>query len=156
MDVNDTAGALPLLLAVLDEEPTNFDAPLILARIYYEKGHHDDAIIMYNKAIDIAIRSGQADAVFSVYEELREKGVLEKINEKNIYNLAITLESFEKYKDATEVFGIYVRIFPKGKVRAKALSRIYQLFKNKLSNPLMAQQTLTYLKEQYPDFPAAE
>jgi membrane associated rhomboid family serine protease len=156
MDINDTAGALPLLLAVLDEEPTNFDAPLILARIYYEKGHHDDAIIMYNKAIDIAIRSGQADAVFSVYEELREKNVLEKIDEKNIYNLAITLENYEKYKDATEVFGIYVRIFPKGKVRAKALSRIYQLFKNKLSNPSMAQQTLTFLKEQYPNFQVPE
>ncbi len=153
MDINDTAGALPLILAVLDEEPMNLDAPLILARIYYEKGHHDDAVIMYNKALDIAIRSKESDAVCSVCEELREKGVLEKIDEKNIYNLAMTLESFEKYKDATEVYGIYVKIFTKGRVRAKALSRIYQLFKEKLNNPLMARQTLTFLKKQYPDFP---
>jgi len=156
MDVNDTAGALPLLLAVLDEEPLNFDAPLILARIYYEKGHPDDAIIMYNKALDIAIRSKESDAVCSVYEELKEKGVFDKINEKNIYNLAMTLESLEKYKDAADVFGIYVKLFPKGRVRAKVLSRIYQLFKKRLNNPVMAQQTLTFLKEQYPNFPVPE
>ena len=156
MDINDTAGALPLLLAVLDEEPLNFDAPLILARIYYEKGHHDDAIIMYNKAIDNTIRSGEADALFSVYEELKEKNVLDKINEKNIYNLAASLEKLEKYKDAVEVYGIYVKLFPDGRVRPKALARIYQLFKIKLDNSLMAQQTLDFLKKQYPDFPVRE
>lgn len=156
MDINDTAGAIPLLLAVLDEEPMNFDAPLILARIYYEKGHHDDALTMYNKAVTNTIRSDEAEALFSIYEELKEKNLLEKISEKNIYNLAATLEKFEKHNNANEVYGIYVKVFPAGRVRAKALARIYLLFKTKLNDPAMAQQTLDYLKEHYPDFPISE
>lgn len=156
MDVNDTINAMPMLLAILDEEPGNFDAPLILARIYFEKGHYDDAMIMYNKAIEISMKSSEPDAVFSVYEELKDKCVIEKINEKNVYNLALALERLERYKDAAEVFGVYVKIFPQGKLRAKALFRIYQLFKTKLNNPSMAQQALDFLKEQYPEFPGSQ
>lgn len=156
MDINDTAGAMPLLLAVLDEEPQNFDAPLILARIYYEKGHHDDAMLMYNKALDVALISAASDVVLSVYEELREKSILQKITEKNLYNLAAVLESSAKYKDAVETFGVYVKFFPHGQVRAKALYRVYLLFKNKLDNPAMAQKTYVFLKKEYPDFPISE
>ncbi len=153
MDINDTAGAMPLLLAVLDEEPQNFVGPLILARIYYEKGHHDDAMLMYNKAFDVALISAESDIVLSVYEELREKSILQKITEKNLYNLATVLESRAKYKDAVETFGVYVKFFPHGQVRAKALYRVYLLFKNKLDNPAMAQKTYVFLKKEYPDFP---
>lgn len=153
MDINDTAGAMPLLLAVLDEEPQNSDAPLILARIYYEKNHHDDAMLMYNKALDVALISAASDIVLSVYEELREKSILQKITEKNLYNLAAVLESSAKYKDAVETFGVYVKLFPHGQVRAKALYRVYLLFKNKLDNPTMAQKTYVFLKKEYPDFP---
>jgi membrane associated rhomboid family serine protease len=156
MDINDTAGAMPLLLAVLGEEPRNFDAPLILARIYYEKGHHDDAMLMYNKALDVALISAESDIVLSVYEELREKGILQKITEKNLYNLAAVLESSAKYKDAVETFGVYVKFFPHGQVRAKALYRVHLLFKNKLDNPAMAQKTHVFLKKEYPDFPTSE
>ena len=156
MDINDTASAMPLLLAVLDEEPQNFDAPLILARIYYEKGHHDDALIMYNKALDIALRSAESNAVLSVYEELRDKSVLRKITEKNLYNLAAALENSAKYKDAGEIFGAYVKLFSEGRARAKAIYRVYLLFKNKLNNPAMAQKTYDFLKKEYPDFPISE
>jgi membrane associated rhomboid family serine protease len=156
MDVDDTTGALPLLLAVLDQEPDNFDAPLILARIYYEKGHQDDALIMYNKALDIALRTGGADDVLSVYDELKEKNVFQKIDEKNIYTTASALERYERFKDAAEVYGIYVKLYPQGRVRAKALARIYALFKEKLNDPGLADQTFNYLKAHYPDFPIAE
>ena len=113
-------------------------------------------MLMYNKAFDVALISAESDIVLSVYEELREKSILQKITEKNLYNLATVLESRAKYKDAVETFGVYVKFFPHGQVRAKALYRVYLLFKNKLDNPAMAQKTYDFLRKEYPDFPTLE
>ena len=79
LDVGDSAGAMPLLLALINEEPQNFDAPLMLARIYFEKGHHSDALVMYNKALAIALGVQDAEITASLYEELEEKNIVQKL-----------------------------------------------------------------------------
>jgi membrane associated rhomboid family serine protease len=153
LDTGDTAGATPLLLQLLDEEPENFDAPLILARFYFEKGNADDAMAMYNRSIDTIMRAQNSAVALSVYEELKDKKLIGKLSEKNIYNLATLLEQKGTYDDAATLFGSYVKLFPDGKVRAKAIYRTYLLFKNKIHDEVMAQSALAFLQNEYPDFP---
>lgn len=155
LDAGDTAGAMPLLLAVINEEPYNADAPLTLARVYYEKGHLDDAVVMYNKAIEAILRIQDKDLLQSTKEELKEKDIINKLTEKNMYSCAAFLEGIADYEEAVKLFGLYTKIFPNGKVRSKVIYRTYLLFKNKLNNEAMAQSALVFLKKEYPDFPIA-
>jgi len=156
LNEGDTAAAVPLLLGVIDDEPENYDAPLMLARIYHEKGNLDAAAVMYNQAFAALIRAGDGDVVLSTLEEMREKNLILVISEKNLYNLALMLESGERHREAAELFGIYIRQFPDGRVRAKALQKVYRLFKDKLDKPVMAQGALACLKKEYPAFPVQE
>jgi len=156
LDVGDTVGAVPLLLLVLDEEPQNFDAPLILARFYFEQGNLNDAVNMYNKSFNIILRIQNPDVALSVYEEIKDKNLLSKLSEKNIYNLAALLERIGKYDEAVEMYGSYIKLFPAGKVRAKAIYRTYLLFNDKLHNDAMAQSALAFLQKEYPDWTQAQ
>jgi tetratricopeptide (TPR) repeat protein len=153
LDTGDTTGAIPLLLMVINEEPQNFDALLMLARIYFEKGHRNDAIVMYKKAFDLILRTEDSNLILSTYEEIREKEILNNMPEKNIYNLASFLEKAAKYEEAVRLFGLYIQLYPGGKVRPKAIYRAYLLFKDKLNNETMAQHALAFLKKEYPEFP---
>lgn len=153
LDAGDTIGAIPLLLLAIKEEPHNFDAPHILARTYFEKRNINDAVIMYNKSLDIIFRIQNKDAALSVYEELKEKDLLSKLSEKNIYNLATLLERVGNYEEAVQLYGMYIHLFSAGKVRAKAIYRTHILFKNKLKNESMAQSALAFLQKEHPDFP---
>lgn len=152
LDTGDTTGAIPLLLMVINEEPQNFDALLMLARIYFEKGLRDDAIVMYKKAFDLILRIEDSNLILSTYEEIREKEILNNMPEKNIYNLASFLEKAAKYEEAARLFGLYIQLYPGGKVRPKAIYRAHLLFKDKLNNKTMAQHALAFLKKEYPDW----
>ena len=153
LDAANTTEAMPLLLQIISEEPQNIDVHLVLARIYFEKGHHDDALIIYNKALNIVFRMQDQDLALSIYEEIKEKNILEKIAEKNIYNLAAFLEKIDKNKEAVSTYGLYINLFPKSSIRPKAIYRTCLLFKNKLNNETLAQSCLAFLDEKYPDFP---
>ncbi len=153
LNMGDTVGAIPLLLALINEEPDNADAPLMLARVYFEKGHHNDAILMYNKALEVILRKGDVDVMLSTYEETKEKNLLNKLSEKNVFNSATFLERQEKYEDAAKLYVLYFRVFPQGKVRPKAIYRTYIIFKDKLKNEKMALNALELLKKEYPEFP---
>ena len=156
LNTGDAAAAIPMLLAVIDEEPENYDAPFMLARIYHEKGNLDSAKVMYNQALAALVRAQDHDVVLSTLDEMREKNLIPEISEKNLYNCAIMLETGERYREAVELFGIYVRQFPDGRVRPKALYRLYRLFKDKLNEPVLAEQALGFLKKEHPTFPVHE
>jgi tetratricopeptide (TPR) repeat protein len=156
LNEGDTAAAIPLLLAVIDEEPENYDAPLMLARIYHEKGDLDAAAAMYNRSLTALLRAEDHDLVLSILEEMREKTLMHTISEKNLYNLGLSMEAAERYQEAAELFGMYIRQFPDGRVRAKALQKVHRLFKDKLDRPLMAREALAFLKKEYPAFPVQE
>jgi len=152
LNVGDTVGAIPLLLSLINEEPDNADAPLMLARVYFEKGHHNDAVLMYNKALAIILRKTDVDMMLSAYEEIKEKNLLNKLSEKNVFNSATFLERHEKFEDAAKLYVLYFRLFPEGKVRSKAIYRTYVIFKDKLKNEKMALNALELLKKDYPDW----
>ncbi len=156
LNTGDAVAAIPLLLGVIDEEPENYDAPLMLARIYHEKGNLDSAVVMYNQALAAMNRAQDCDVVLSTLEEMREKNLISEISEKNLYNCAVMLETGERHREAAELFGIYVRQFPEGRVRAKALHRLHRLFKEKLDEPVLAEQSRAFLKKEHPDFPIQE
>ncbi len=156
LDLGDTAGAIPLLLAVIDEEQQNFDAILTLARIYFEKGHHDDAVVLYNRAFDIVLRRDDRNLILSTYDEMAEKNIVHELSEKNLYSYATFLERNEYHDEAVRIFGLYIECYPSGAVRPKAIYRTYLLFKDKLYNEAMAQSALAFLKKEYPDFPITQ
>jgi len=156
LEAGDTAGAMLLLLQVINEEPYNADAPLTIARIYYEKGHLDDATVMYNKAIEAILRKQDKNLLQATIEEMKEKDIIHRLTEKNLYSCAAFCEGITDYEKALELFGLYIKLFPDGRVRPKVIYRTYFIFKNKLLNEKMAQSALAFLKKEYPDFPVRE
>jgi membrane associated rhomboid family serine protease len=152
LDSEDRGGAIPLLLAVISEEPQNYDAPLMLARMYCEKGSLDDALVMYNKALTIVLRIEDTEIITALYEELKEKVFIQKLSDKNIYNLAQFFEKVSKYAEAVKLYGIYVNNFPASAIRPKAIYRIYMLFKEKLNEQSLAQSARAFLIKEYPHF----
>jgi len=150
LNLGDTEAAIPVLLDVIGEESFNYDAPLILARLHYEKGNHDDALTMYNKAVEVAIRLGNCDIVSAIHEELDEKNWIKGLSEKNLYRLASFYEGQGRYDEAVKLYGIYIQVYHAGAVRPKAIYRTHLLFKNKLQDEGMARNALAFLKQEYP------
>lgn len=152
MDAGDVAGALPLLIACLGEEPANFDAALMLARIHHEKGNTRNAAAMYNEALKRMIAQENTEALQAGYEEIKEQGLVSRITEQNIFQGGMFFEEKENFSNAVRLYGMYISLFPKGKVRAKAIYRTCMLFKNKLHQPVIAEQAMAFLKQEYPEY----
>ena len=152
LDLGETRAAISVLLQVINEEPHNHDAPLILARLFFEQGNHDDALTMYNKAIEMVLRTGNHDMITAVYEEVEEKNWIKGFSERNIYTLASYFEGAGRYEDAVKLFGIYIQIYQQGAVRPKAIYRTHLLFKDKLQDEGMARNALAFLRREYPDW----
>jgi len=122
----------------------------MLARIYFEKGNQNNAMVMYNKALDIILRTEDKELTTSVYDEIKEKNVVDKLSEKNIYNLAVFLEKVGNYEEAIKIYNSYINLFPTSKVRPKVIYRAHLLFKKRLKNEAMAQNILDLLNREYP------
>ncbi len=152
MELGDTVGAIPLLLQAVSQEPRNIDAPLSLARIYAEKGETDKALTMYNKALNIALIVEETNFIVSIYDEVCEKDMLNRLTETNVYRLADYFEKVENFNESVKIFNLYTSLFHGGKMRPKAFYRVHLLYKNKLNNPEQAQATLNLLKQEYPDW----
>ena len=153
LEAGETAAAIPLFLAIISEEPNNYDAPLTLARLYYEKGKHGDAVVMYNRAFAIILRMNDVHLGEALYDEMKEKRLTQSLSEKNFFNYALFLEKHGEWGKAVEMFGRYIELFPTGKVRAKAIYRTYLLFRDRLDNAAMASSALAYLKKEHPEYP---
>jgi tetratricopeptide (TPR) repeat protein len=153
LEAGDTAGALPLFLTIVCEEPDNYDAPLTLARLYYKKGKHGDAAVMYDRAFVTILRTHDAHLIDATYEEIEEKDLVRALSEKNVYNYAVFLEKQANFEKAAKMYGCYATLFPGGKVRAKAIYRTYLLFRDKLHDTAMASSALAYLRKEHPEYP---
>lgn len=152
LDSGDTRAAIPFLIGAVREEGHNCDAPLILARVYYEQGNHDDALTMYNKALDMALRMRNSEMVTAIYEEVEEKQWVKGLSEKNIYTLANFYEKLGWYEQAVKLYGMYIQVYRRGAVRPKAIYRAHKLFKDKLQDDRMAKNALAFLRREYPDW----
>jgi len=69
---------------------------------------------------------------------------------KNLYNLAGFFEQYGRYEEAAKLYGLHIEIHRACSVRPKAIYRVHLLFKDKLSNTVMAQNALAYLHREYP------
>jgi outer membrane protein assembly factor BamD (BamD/ComL family) len=150
LDAGDTVAAIPFLVQAMDEERGNCDPPLILARLYYEKGNYDDALTMYNKALGVALRIKNIEVISAIYEEVEEKKWLKGLSEKNIYTLANFYEKAGQYEQAVKLYGMYIQVYRQGAVRPKAIYRAHKLFKEKLLDDNMAKNALAFLHREYP------
>jgi membrane associated rhomboid family serine protease len=152
LDAGNTDAAVPLLLQVIDEERQNHDAPLVLARIYYEMEKNEDAVAMYDKAVEIALRTENRDLIISIRDEMDEKSVLTDLSDKNLYKLAGFFEQEGRYEEAARLYGLHIELHRASSVRPKAIYRVHLLFKDKLSDAPMAQNALAYLHREYPEW----
>jgi tetratricopeptide (TPR) repeat protein len=132
------------------EKGGNYDAALILARLYYEQGNHDDALTMYNKALAMVLQTRNSEMITAIYEEMEEKKWVKGFSEKNIYSLARFYEELGQYERAVELYGIYIQVYRQGMVRPKAIYRAHMLFKDKLQDDNMARNALAFLHREYP------
>ena len=152
LDIENMTDAVPLLQQVVEEESLNYDAPLILARLYYESGNDDRSRPMYEKAMDIALRTGNADLIFSLHDELEMKQYLKFFSEKTLYRLANFYERAGKYEDAVRLYGLHIQIHQTSPVRPKAIHKVHMLFRNQLKDEVMAKNALAYLDKEYPQW----
>jgi hypothetical protein len=153
LESGDRARAMDLLRRVVRDEPDNTDACQTLARLCLEAGRREDAVGLYNRTLErLALRSDQAAAA-AVFDELLEKDLVDGINEKNLYGLAQVLEKTDRKKEAASLYEAYDRRFPAGRVRAKALAKLYRYYRVDLKDGAKAGQALEKLKKEFPDFP---
>ncbi len=152
LETGDTAGAIPLLLRVVAEEPRNVDALLTLVHIYIEKGQINDAQVMYDKALGVALMTDDAELTKMIYDELKEKNLLERISENNLYRLGSFLEKLSKFEEAVKIYELYINNFNQAKLRSKAIYRIHVLCRDKLNNEEKAKSMLAVLHNEYPDW----
>ncbi len=152
LEAGDTQAALPLFLAAISEEPGSIDAPLTLARLYHQNGAAPEAANMYNQALSIAVVNKDKDLAQSIYDEMVDRNLADKITESNCYRLAALLDNAGSFVPAVKCYDSYTQLFPQGRFRPKAMLRIYQIHKEKLNHPDLAQQALDKLKTEYPDW----
>ena len=152
LDLENVTDAVPLLQQVVGEEQFNYDAPLILARLYYESGNDEDARSMYEKAMDIALRIANSDLVFSLHDEVEMKNYLKFFSEKTLYRLANFYEQSGDYEEAVKLYGLHIQIHQTSPVRPKAIHKVYLLFRNNLKDEVMARNALAYLHREYPEW----
>lgn len=152
----DVQGIVPLLVEVknlIDEEPNNIQARLILARLYLAEGHLRDAIVMYNVAFTKLLETGNSEFIVSIYNEMKEKNIHTRLTERNLFNLGSFFEKNKRHEQAVKIFGSYIKLYQRGEGRPHAIYRVYRIVKNYLNNEVMAKKALLFLKKEYPDFP---
>jgi len=152
LEAGDTQAAIPLFLAAIQEEPENADAPLTLARFYHQNGPTKEAASMYNQALSIALANEDKDLAQSVYDEIVEKSLTEKVTENNCYRLAAFFDRIGDFEPAVKLYESYVQLFTQGRYRPKAILRIHHLYQEKLDDPVLARKALDRLSHDYPDW----
>ena len=151
-DMQGIVSSVVELKNLIDEEPENFQAQLLLARLYHHKGHLHDAIVMYNVAFNELLKIGNPEFIVSIYNEMKEKNIHAKLTERNLFNLGSFFEKNKRYEQAVKIFGFYIKSYRRGEGRPHAIYRVYRIVKNHLNNEVMAKKALLFLKKEYPDF----
>jgi membrane associated rhomboid family serine protease len=142
---------LLFLIKTVNKEPMNINAWISLGRAYYDKKNVQDSVHAFNTALQLSLESGYEGIIRQIYSEIKEKNILKKISRENIYNLANDFEKTQKFKDAIQLYGLYVRSFSDGVNRPHAIYRAYLIFRDKLNDPKMASMALSMLKREYPE-----
>lgn len=146
------AESVPTLHAILQADPDHFMARLQLARIHMHLGFTDDAMVAYNRVIDHLFQNPQDKLLFSIYQELRQHKLLSHLSSPNMYQLGLFLKARHYYKAALSLFSSYIKRYPQGPMRPKAIYESAVILKRNLHNEKLARSAIGFLKNQYPDF----
>lgn len=152
LDDGDAAGALPLLLQAIREGPRDVEARLMVARLRAEKGEAGEAQAMYDQALGVALASQDSGWVQPIYEELKERKLLDGLSEDSLYRLALYWEKVGQPEEAVKAYDQYVQRFPSSKLRPKAIYRLHRIYKDLLNDEAKAQTALATLQKDYPDW----
>ena len=145
---------IPLVRQVktaLQTDPMNVQRQLFYARIFASRGQEKNAAVLYNLATDLILKSGDSNMLFSAYQDISGKGLLDRLSEKNLFYLAVGLEKNGRYQEAVDMYFLYSNRFPTGKAREKSLYRSYVLLRDRIQNEVHAEKALVYLKGEYPN-----
>ena len=153
LEAGNTLAATALLQQAAAEDPRNLDAPLTIARLASEAGRADEAVTRYNQAAAIALAGNDAITIELLHGELKEKHLLVKLSEQNLFGLAGWCDRAGKSAEAAELYEHYIAQYPQGKVRAKVLAKARGLYRDKLGDPARAEALQTQLRQEFPDFP---
>ncbi len=148
LEAGENDAAREFFQKALESEPDNFDARLVLARMNTEKKLVDEAILLYEQALEIAMRASDFQTVLAIKDELAENKLFERFSEKNLYALATLLESRARYADAAALYETHLSRYPHSMVRAKVLRRASLLYKAKLNNARRAEELQGMLKQE--------
>ncbi len=153
LESGNTLAASALLQQIAAEQPQNVDAILTLARLSEAAGNGDEAVARYNRAMEAALSAPDRTLPELLHQELKEKSLLAKLSEKNLFSLAGSLDRAGKYAEAAELYEHYIAQFPQGKVKAKVLAKACGLYRDKLGDGAKADALQTQLRREFPDFP---
>lgn len=146
------AESVPTLHAILQAQPDHLKARLQLARVSLKLGFHEDALVAYNRVIDLLFQNEQSDQIMELYQELKQRKLLSRMSASNMYQMAVFLESRQLYKGALSLLSSYIKRYPKGPMRPKAIYQSAVILKKKLHNDQLARSAIGFLKREYPDF----
>lgn len=135
----------------IQADPENPHVYLFFARAFLDRGQAKNAGLLYNLALSQIIKSS-AQRIYLFYSELDRRDMIDALSEKNVYVLAKYLEKQEYFEEAVKVYIRYANRFPQGKARAYVLYRTYVLFRDRLNHPNQAEQILTILKKDHPEY----
>lgn len=150
LDDGDAAGALPLLLQAIREDPKDIEARLMAARLRAEKGETGEAQAMYDQALGLALASQDSGWVQPICGELKERKLEGGLSEDCLYRLALYWEKAGQPDEAVKAYDQYVQRFPSSRLRPKAIYRLHRIYKDQLKDPAKAQTALAALEKDYP------
>jgi pentatricopeptide repeat protein len=146
------AESIPLLHAFLQAQPDHLKARLQMARISLHQGFQDDAMVTYNRVIDHLFQNKQPETIFSIYHELQQSDLLSRLSSSNMYQMGVFLKTRQYYKGALSMFSSYIKRYPQGPMRPRAIYESALILKRNLHNDKLARSAIGFLKREYPDF----
>lgn len=140
------------LQKIIDREPYNFAATWRLAQMNMQFGYRDEAIAGYNQTLETLLEYQDYESILNLYQELRDRQVLGGLTPLHVFGMASLFEKKGRYKTAVSLYSRYVKRFPEGELRPRAIYKTALLLKHKLENESLARSAVVMLRREYPDF----
>jgi membrane associated rhomboid family serine protease len=145
-----TTNDLETLLAIVRVEPENSAAMMALARIQFESGAVKDSSVSYNRALDMALSSQDAENTTLIYTAIKRRELMKSLTRENILRLEKHFESLQEFEDAVRLMLLFIMKFPQDPERPKMIYKAYKIYKTHLQDMNRARKAAQLLKREYP------
>jgi len=151
-DVGDTEGAVILLKEILEEDPSNSDARLELARCLIILEKKNEATIEYERILTLLYEKGEMNELYNVYLEIYDKDIDYLFSPKIQFRIGTYLTSREEYGKAVELFSLLVKHHSEDRLAPAALLKTGRIFLTKLEDKPLGKGALELLINKYPNY----